>query len=153
MIRILFSILLGVLLALFVGLGIEAFYPTEKYPEPPIELQFQKSQPSQSDLDKQQAYENQIKEYRTRNETHSRNVSIIAIGASIILMALSLTILQKLSAVFADGFLLGSIFTLLYGIIRGFETSDNKFRFIIVSVGLIITFVLGYIKFIAKEKK
>jgi len=153
MIKILFSILLGVLLAFFIGLGIEAFYPTEKFPEAPSELQYQKGEPTQQQLDLQKEQDAKIKAYQERNEKHARNISMIAIAASILFMALSLTVLQKLSSVFPDGFLIGSILTLIYGIIRGFESSDNKFRFLIVTVGLLAAFVLGYIKFIRQETK
>jgi len=152
--KILYAIILGVMLAFFVGLGIEAFYPTEKYPEPPASVQYQKNGPATpEELKIQQNYDQQVKDYQTRNEKHARNVSIIAIAASIIYMALSLTILQKTNSVFSDGFLIGSLLTLLYGIVRGFEINDNKFRFIIVTVGLIIAIVLGYIKFVRQKEK
>lgn len=158
MVKILFSILLGVLLAFFVGLGIEAFYPTEKYPEMPIELQYGEKTPAlttqnEATIQLQKTYEQQVKDYQARNEKHARNVSMVAIAASILFMALSLTALQKFSSVFTDGFLIGSILTLIYGIIRGFESSDDKFRFLIVTIGLLAAFVLGYIKFIRHAEK
>jgi hypothetical protein len=52
----------------------------------------------------------------------------------------------------ADGILLGGVFTTIYGIIRGLMSEDTKFRFIIVTVGLIIALVLGYIKFIKNKE-
>jgi len=151
--KILYAIILGVMLAFFVGLGIEAFYPTEKYPEPPTSLQYLKAEPTTPDqIQAQQAYDQQVKDYQTRNETHARNVSIIAIIASILYMTLSLTILTKTNSIFSDGFLVGSLLTLLYGIVRGFETNDNKFRFVIVTVGLMVALVLGYIKFVRQKE-
>jgi len=158
MLKILFAILLGVMLAFFIGLGIEAFYPTEKFPETPAELQFgQETKAINGGLSAEQIkiqkdFDQMVKDYQKRNETHARNVSMMAIAASIIFMALALIVLQNFSDVFSNGFLIGSILTLLYGIIRGFESSDNKFRFLIVTVGLIFALILGYIKFIKQKE-
>jgi len=151
--KILYAIILGVLLAFFVGLGIEAFYPTEKYPEPPTSLQYLKEAPStDAEIQAQKTFDQQTKDYQERNQTHARNVSIIAIIASMIFMALSLTILTRTDTIFSDGFLIGSLLTLLYGIVRGFETNDNQFRFIIVAIGLVIALALGYIKFVRQKE-
>lgn len=155
--KILYATILGVMLAFFIGLGIEAFYPTEQYPEPPLELQYldigKTGELNDEQKQLQKDYDQQVKAYDSRNQHHSRNVSIIAIIASVIYMTLSLTVLLKTNSVFSDGFLIGSLLTLLYGIARGFETNDNKFRFIIVTVGLLIALVLGYIKFVRQKEK
>lgn len=153
MIKIVYTILLGVILALFVGLGIEAFYPTEKYPDQPAALTYAKSDGGNRSVEEIQAqkdFDKTMKDFQTRNALHSRNVSMMAIGFSIIYMILSLAVLTR-KEVFANGFLLGSLFTLFYGMIRGFEADDNKFRFIIVSVGLIIALTLGYFKFLRQK--
>lgn len=157
MIKIIYAVLLGVILALFIGLGIEAFYPTEKYPETPaaLELQYAKSDisdPSAEQIKLQEDYNQVTKDYNTRNAKHARNVSMFAIAGSIILMALSLTIFSR-KEVFSNGFLLGSLFTLMYGIMRGFESDDTKFRFIIVTIGLAVAMVLGYFKFLKHEEE
>jgi len=62
-------------------------------------------------------------------------------------LVLSLTVLHKIE-ILTDGFLLGGLLTLLYAIVRGFGSDDNKFRFLMVTVGLIVALILGYIKFI-----
>jgi hypothetical protein len=48
---------------------------------------------------------------------------------------------------------MGGVFTLLYGIVRGFMSENDKYRFLVVTIGLIIAIVLGYIRFIKPEKK
>ena len=154
MLRFIYVFLLGIFLAFFVGLGIEAFYPSPKYPEPPRELDCAKVDSGGYTAHQQKIsdeYDQKIKDYQEKQNIHGRNTSIIAVVLSVIYMVLSLTILARTS-IFSDGFLLGSLFTLLYGIIRGFECSDNKFRFLIVTVGLIIAMVLGYIKFVRKKE-
>ncbi len=152
--KILYAIILGVMLAFFVGLGIEAFYPTEKYPEPPASIQYKNAAPTTpEEIRVQQDYDQQVKAYQARNEKHARNVSIMAVVASVIYLTLSLTVLLKTNTIFSDGFLIGSLLTLLYAIVRGFETNDNKFRFLIVAIGLIIALILGYIKFVRQKEE
>jgi len=150
MIKIVYAVLLGVILAFFIGLGIEAFYPTEKYPETPVEIQYGKADGGNLSADQRKVQEDfdlKVKDYQNRNKNHARNVSLIAIAGSIICMALSLAVLNK-KDVFADGFLIGSLLTLIYGIMRGFESDDSKFRFIVVAIGLASALILGYFKFL-----
>ena len=85
------------------------------------------------------------------SKPYNRNVSIVSLVASIIILVLSLTLLAKIKMI-ADGILLGGVFVTAYGIIRGLMSEDSQFRFIIVTIGLIIALVLGYIKFIRPRK-
>jgi len=85
------------------------------------------------------------------SKPYHRNVSIISLVASIIILILSLTLLSKIKMI-ADGILLGGVFTTIYAIIQGLMSDSSQFRFLVVTVGLIIAFVLGYIKFIRPRK-
>jgi len=93
-----------------------------------------------------------IKQYENSFQLYSRNVSIIASIFSIVILVVSLTFLKNLRLL-SDGLLLGGLFTQVYSVIRGFMSEDNKYRFIVVTIGLIISLVIGYIKFIKKEKE
>jgi len=64
----------------------------------------------------------------------------------------SLTFFKKI-LIIADGLLLGGLLTLIYSVMRGFGTEDNILRFIVVTVGLIISLFLGYVKFIRPSEK
>lgn len=156
MLKILYTIFLAVMLAFFIGLGIEAFYTTPKSPEYPTALQFNGKSPSEMSPDLQKAqkdYDQSQKDWMKADGIHSRNTSMIAVVFSIIILVLSLTLLHKIE-VMSDGFLLGGLLTLLYAIVRGFGSDDNKFRFLLVTVGLIVALILGYLKFIRpKEAK
>ncbi len=154
MIKILYSILLGAIIALFIGLGIEVFYPGEKAPEYPAALQYStdKTGTALATIEAQRNYDQIQKAYQERDGKHNRNVSIIALSASIILMVTSLLIVDKV-VIFSDGILLGSLFTLIYGIIRGMMTEDVKFRFIIVTVGMLFALVLGWFKFEKRKEE
>ena len=152
-IKIIYTLFLGLLIALFVGLGIDAFYPGEKQPQYPIELETVGPQEKESAEQKvvRVEYEKQQRDWQERSKGYNRNVSIISIIAAIIILVASLTFLEKIKMI-ADGILLGGVFTTTYSIIRGLMSEDSRFRFLIVTAGLIIALVLGYVKFIKPKE-
>ena len=149
MIKPIYTLFLALIIALFVGLGISTFYPGPKAPQYPIELENVENcceeTPEQTVL--RQDFNQTQRQYQEEFKAYSRTVSIVSLIAAIIILVLSLTLLAKIKMI-ADGILLGGVFVTLYGIARGLMTEDPKFRFIIVTVGLIVALVLGYIKFI-----
>lgn len=152
MVKVLYKLFLGVMIALFFGFGIAVFYPAPKAPDYPIELQTAAEKFNTEQTQIQKDFETNQRNYEKDLASYSRNVSAIVIGISIILLALSLTVLLTVD-IMGDGILFGGLFTLIYGIIRGFMSNESKFQFIVVTVGLIIAIALGYIKFIKAEKK
>jgi hypothetical protein len=156
--QIIYVIFLGILIAVFFGLGIDTFYPAPKPPEYPELLMSQqyKTVPSETqteeEISAQKSYDEAQSKYTEDMKPHSRNVSIIALVLSVIALALSLTILMRWEVI-ANGVLLGGVFTLGYSIIQGMMTEDTRFRFVIVSVGVLVSLVLGYYKFIKPTQK
>lgn len=153
-IKLVYTLFLALLIALFIGLGIDAFYPGPTPPEYPIEIENIKptSEEETRELNENQKKFNQEqKVYFDESKSYNRNVSMISLAASIIVLVASLTLLSKIKMI-ADGILLGGVFTAAYSIIRGLMSNDSRFRFLIVTVGLIIALVLGYIKFIKGKK-
>ncbi|KKS26039.1 MAG: hypothetical protein UV36_C0007G0010 [Parcubacteria group bacterium GW2011_GWC2_42_6] len=150
-IKIIYTVFLSLMVALFVGLGISAFYPGPATPDYPIELQLAEKGAScpisEETKTAQIKFDNDNKIFMEAFKIYNRNVSIIALVAAIIILILSLTLLSKINMI-ADGILLGGVFAAAYSIIRGLMSQDTQFRFIIVVVGLVIALVLGYIKFI-----
>lgn len=153
MIKFIYTIFLSLLVALLVGLGIDAFYRGPEAPQYPFALDQVKQGCEQTVEQQALAKEfNQAQEkYAEDSKPYNRNVSIIALVAAIIILVLSLTLLNKIKMI-ADGILLGGVFTTVYSIIRGLMSENSQFRFLIVIVGLIIALVLGYIKFIRPKK-
>lgn len=156
--KLIYTFFIGIFLAVFVGVGIAAFYVGPKYPEQPVILKFCSAEivkdakqyaQFQSQAEK---FDKAEKAYFIQSQVYSRNVSIIAIISSIIIVIASLTLFRTILLI-ADGLLLGGVLTLIYSVIRGFGTEDNMFRFIVVSIGLIVSLILGYIKFIRPAKK
>jgi len=153
MIKPIYTLFLALLIALFVGLGIDTFYPGPEAPRYPLELEQVKvgceETIEQQTLRKEfnEAQEKFIEEFKP----YSRNVSIISLVASIIILVLSLTLLAKIKMI-ADGILLGGVFLTAYSIMRGFMSESSEFRFLIITVGLIIALALGYLKFIRPKQ-
>lgn len=147
--RLIYTLLLGVFLAIFVGVGISAFYKGPTHPEMPAVLKYCSPDTVNTTSFKTQvtAYDKAEKIYRVDSQNYNRNVSTIAVIAASILVIASLTLLRKILLI-SDGILLGGVFTLIYSVIRGFSAEDTMFEFLVISVGLIVSLVLGYIKFI-----
>lgn len=151
-IRIIYTFLVGLFLAIFVGVGISAFYKGPTYPEMPAILKYcttelkDVKQYSQFKI-QAESFDKAEKAFMVQSQSYNRNVAVIAITAAIILVIVSLTFLKKILLI-ADGILLGGVFTLMYSVIRGFEAQDTMFQFFVVSVGLFISLILGYVKFI-----
>lgn len=157
MIRVIYTLFIGIFLAVFIGVGIAAFYKGPIYPEMPTILKYCSPEIAQSAekfstfTTQSEQFDKAEKVYRISSGLYNRNVSIAAIIAAIIFVVLSLTLLKTILFL-ADGVLLGGVLTLLYSIVRGFNTEDNMFRFIVVAVGLVIVLFLGYIKFIRQKE-
>lgn len=153
LIKIIYTLFLALLVAFFVGLGIDAFYPGPKAPQYPMELDQVK--PGCEETLEQQTTKKEFNQSQNKfmedSKSYNRNVSIISLVASIIILIVSLTLLSKIKMI-ADGILLGGVFAVIYSIARGLMCDSSQFRFLIVSVGLIIAFVLGYVKFIRQKE-
>lgn len=147
MIRYIYTFFVSLFLAVFIGTGVAVFYPSPKAPEPPSfygleapkELTDSERRAEEDFSAQQRAWEKEMKEY-------NRNVSMIVLACAVVILVIALTLSDKLGVI-ADGLLLGGIFTLLYGIIRGMDSDDAKYRFLVASVGLLVALVLGYFKF------
>lgn len=155
LIKYVYVVFVGILLAAFVGVGIAAFYKGPKAPEYPVELQYSMVRPGEpvdataeaERMKLQVKNDAAFKEFQKLNEIYNRNVSIISLVAAVIMLILSLSLLKQIMVI-ADGVLLGGVLTLGYSVIRGFSSNDDMVRFLVVSASLIIALVLGYLKFV-----
>lgn len=147
MLKPVYALFLGILLAVFVGVGIATYWPAASYPEPPT---FMKYGVPQTLTDEQQqqldAYDQTEKAYRADSSTYNRNISIAVLVIAVIFLVLGLTLSDHL-ILFADGLLYGGVFSLIYSIIRGFISEDPSYRFLVTVIGLIVVAAVGYWKF------
>lgn len=155
--KIIYTVFIGILLATFVGVGIAAFYPGPTAPEAPVSVKYPRpnetltSTESAQILQEQETYDKAFKVYQQEQKNYNRNVSIISLVAAFIILTVSLTLVREIQLI-TDGLLLGGVLSLGYSIIMGFNTGDDKFRFVVVTVGLVVSLLLGYLKFIRPEK-
>jgi len=157
MLKFVYTIFVGLLIVAFVGLGIDAFYSGPDYPEYPTRLERPypvtekeedlTTEEKEARNEEFEKYQVEQEKYETESKLYNRNVSIIVLSVAILILVLSLAFATQL-AIISDGAILGGVFTLIYGIIRGIEAGDPKFRFLVVTVGLIVAIILGYLKFI-----
>jgi hypothetical protein len=147
-----YTAFLGVIIVLFFGLGVAAFYPSPKSPEPPVYVSepvktAEVSVESPADKAARLKYDADQKKYNEDFKVYSRNVSVITMVLAVVTLVASIFVVHKIFLI-SDGLLLGAVFTLGYSIIRGLMTEDVKFRFVVTTIGLVITVAVGYFKFI-----
>ncbi|MFT4470495.1 hypothetical protein ACMX2H_11375 [Arthrobacter sulfonylureivorans] len=151
-----YTVFLGVIIALFVGLGIRTFYAPPEMPQFPQEQVFQKSDPTAEELaqqrELQEKYDAAYRAYDDAYETYNRNVTTMTLISSVALLGLSLLV-EKRNRVLANGIMLGSLFTLIYSITRSFMSGNTTLSFIVVTVGLAIVLFLGSKRFFQPKEK
>jgi hypothetical protein len=153
MLKVVYAFFVGILLSIFVGVGIATFYSEPAAPTTPAAYLKADVDTNSAEFKQQQStYVEAQQKYTKDLSAYNRNVSIIALVLAIVFMGIGLVFTLKLH-VLSDGFLLGGVFTLMYSLARGFITEDGVSRFVIVTVGLVIALALGYMKFIRPEAK
>lgn len=148
--KLVYTFFLGILLTMFIGVGISTFYPGPKMPEFPVVLNtYGKADNAMTDqqLQIQKTYDGQMTKYNNDRKPYSRNVSIITLICSVILLTASLLLAKKIRFM-SDGILLGGLFTLIYSIGRGFASSNNKYVFVVLTISIVVIVYLGYRKFV-----
>ena len=148
MLKVIYAFFMGILVAIFIGVGIAAFYKSPTPPNGPDYSLIGQSGPTEKQQAEQKAFDNAMTDFtKTKMNPYNRNVSIMALAAAVILVAIGLLFEHRIN-VLADGALLGGIFTLLYSLGRGFAAEDSKYSFVVISIGLAIVLALGYLRFI-----
>lgn len=147
--KLIYTFFLGVLLAIFVGVGINTFYPGPKAPEFPIELNTygKESTLTTEQITIQKDWDKKAEQHNKDMRPYNRNVSILTLCAAVILLATSMVFEKKIKII-ADGVMVGGLFTLLYSLGRGFASENSKYVFVVVTVGLAIVIYLGYHRFV-----
>jgi len=121
---------LGVLLAIFVGVGINTFYPGPKVPEFPIELNTYGKEQSLTpkQIAVQKDWDKKTEQHNKNMKPYNQNVSIVTLTAAIVLLVTSM-VFEKRIKIIADGVMIGGLFTLLYSLGRGFASENSKYVF------------------------
>lgn len=153
MLKVIYTFFLGIILALFVGVGVSVFMEAPPWPEPPTAIKYgPDGELSEDDRAAQEEYDRQVKSHQEVEQRYNRNISIAVTIFAVIFLAVGVGLSHKLDVV-ADGVLLGGVFTLLYAMGRGLASDDEIYRFIVVSVGLLTALGLGWWKFVKANPK
>ncbi len=169
--RIVYTLALAGLIAAFVGFGIEAVYPSPKYPGegefyggaygggatieggitmgPPDEAMAQEVPPEEfvepgmtpEMIESERAFMKQERAYQRELSEHHRVASLIAVGAAALLLVVGWVPFLRRLPVIEDGLTLGGLLTLIYGLALGIQVDSNLFRFLVVSAGLVVLLV------------
>jgi hypothetical protein len=160
-----FSFFLGLIVTAFVGVGVYTFHPS---PERDFARQLEEvnrqeqdvrnSRPPEqltlADRDQIQVLNDERNELndamREAREAWGRSTSIVLIVFATIAMAISLVRADRMPVI-SNGLLLGGIFTMLYGVGWIVATDTSVTRFVIMTVALVITLALGYVRFVRRE--
>ena len=153
MIAFVYKLFIGILLATTLGMGIAAFYPAPTAPEYPQSEYISKPEAgTPQNNEKIGEFERESKAYDTQRKRYDRDVAVAAVALSLVTLVISLTVLVRFDVI-ADGIVLGSMLTLLYGIIRSFGSGEEKFIFLTTLAGFTTVLILGYINFVRPAAK
>ena len=149
MLRVVYGFFVGILLAVFVGVGINVFYQAPETPKAPDSLRYGTGkEPTEAQRQEEKKFDAEMETFnKEKMNPYNRNVSIVALIAAVIFMAISL-VLESRIPVIADGIMLGGVFTLLYSLGRSLASQDSKYTFAVVTIGLLTALILGYKRFI-----
>lgn len=160
--HIIFAIFLGLMVTAFVGVGVYTFYPS---PQTPLSRQLQElnrqersvrnsraaDQLTPADRARIQEIDDQISRLQdavnSAREYWGRRTSIILIIFATLVMAISLVRADRLPVI-SNGLLLGGVFTMIYGVGWIIATDTSVTRFSVMTVSLVITLALGYVRFV-----
>jgi len=174
-VRVLYCIFLGILVALFVGWAMASFYPNpewdteypgvEQWKSEPVRPSQQSGYAAMSPEERaaaQQQYETEhaayvewdtqnkvrVKDFKAKTDAQGRAVALISLLIAVVVTSVSLWFSGKLQVI-TEGLLLGGIFTLIYSIGWSFYRAP-KLAVLTVGIGLVVTIVVGYMKFVRK---
>jgi hypothetical protein len=160
-----FSIFLGLMLTVFFGIGVYTYHPpptqfTDQIKELNRQEQVIKTTKKASELtgsDRDQLEDIALKrrELMIAAEDARKpwclSTSIILIVFSTLTLVVSLLRAVQLQVV-SNGLLLGGVFTMLYGMGWIAFAGTSTIRFLVMTAALIVTLVLGYVRFVRKSK-
>ena len=163
--RTIFSFFLGLMFTLFVSIGVFTFHPPPTQHDAQInelrqsEQEIRASRPSSELTAEEHSQLEDIKRQRMElidaNEEARKpwmiSSSIILIVFSTLALVVSLVRSEQLHVI-SNGLLLGGVFTMLYGVGWVAFTGASVVRFVVMTVALLITVGLGYVRFVRQSK-
>lgn len=161
--RTIFSFFLGLMLTAFVGVGVYTFHPRPKQFDDQIRDLSRREEairnskaPDQLTTEDRSRIQDIVQQRDGLHDAAAaaripwgRSTSVILIAFATLAMAVSLVRADQLPGI-SNGLLLGGIFTMLYGVGWIIATDTSILRFVVMSVALLITLLLGYVRFVRR---
>lgn len=151
MLKLAYTFFMGLLLSVFVGLGIATFYEAPPAPQEPNIVRYKDSPLAPAELAAENAFAQQSRLHEEKMKTYNKNVALYALLAAVVFVAIGILFENKINGL-ADGVMLGGVFTLVYSLGRSFASQNNKLSFALVSLALVATSSLGYWRFARAPK-
>lgn len=158
--RTLYALVLAVLVAAFVGLGIETFYPAPQSPEdvapsqevPPPPLPPPTEEDTPPGVEPPPRFpgevppgaQSPIEAYEQELDYHAQVASVVAIVVALLILVAGLIFGFSRLPIINDGVTLGGVLTLLYGMVVAIRAPSGLIGFIVVAVGLIVLLAVLY---------
>lgn len=164
--QFIFSFFLGLLLVVFVGVGVWTFYPQPYRQDTKTQREVDRlyrqmaalegktgvTSANQAELDRLQKQIDSLNDkMQQERDRWAVNTSIILLGFATLLMAISLFLPEHMK-VFSNGVLLGGVFSVLYGTGWSFAGGDSRARFYVVFAALVLSIGIGYLRFIRERQ-
>jgi len=161
--RTIFSFFLGLMLTAFAGVGVYTFHPPPEQFQAEIrnlnrrEQAIRNARPHNELTTEDRNQIQEINRHRTElmdaeaeaRKPWGRSTSVILIMFATLAMVVSLVRADQLPVI-SNGLLLGGVFTMLYGVGWIVATDTAITRFLVMSVALVITLGLGYVRFVRR---
>lgn len=160
--QIIFAIFLGLMVTAFVGVGVHTFHPSSETEfrsqvrdlsrqEQTIKNSKAPEELTQEDRGRMQELRDERNKVRDAQQASlrswGRKTSILLIAFATLSMVISLVRPEQLPVI-SNGLLLGGVFTMVHGVGLCIATDTSIARFLVMTVALVITLVLGYVRFV-----
>lgn len=136
--QVIYSFFLGLAVATFVGIGMATFYPRPKADYGHL--------PETKGLEESAEYQAKMDAHAELLDTWSLNTSIVLLVIATAIVVAALFLGDRL-IVLSNGLLLGGLFTFVYAVGNSFTNSQNVLRFSVITVALVVTVAVGWLKF------
>lgn len=85
--------------------------------------------------------------YGSAYDSYRLTVGIVLLLCATALLVISL-FLPEAQVVLSNGILLGGVFTMVYAVISAFIAGAGVLRFVVVTIALVVTIGIGYLRFV-----
>jgi len=163
--QLIFAFFLGLMVTAFIGVGVYTFYPPGADQASDEIRELRRDQEdirdsrsnealTQEDRDRLSGLEDEIRAHQDVQREHQSSwagvTSIILIVLATLVMGISLVRADQLPVI-SNGLLLGGVFTMLYGTGWVIASGDSRMRFWVMTLALVITLVLGWVRFVRER--